>query len=51
MRYEEYIKTEPIEFIKWNIMIQIQELDEIKKYYQWIEEKLKQNEYYVQNHK
>lgn len=50
MQYEDYIKTEPINFINWDMLFETQELDEINKYYQLIEEKIKNNEYYVQDH-
>lgn len=49
MEYSEYIKTEPIDFVNFDIIIDTNELKDIEKYYELIEEKLKNNEYYVQN--
>ena len=49
MEYNEYIKTEPIDFVNFDIIIDINDLKDIEKYYKLIEEKLKNNEYYVQN--
>lgn len=49
MEYNEYIKTEPIDFVNFDIMIDTNNLKDIEKYYELIEEKLKNNEYYVQN--
>lgn len=49
MKYNEYIKTEPIDFANFDIIIDTNDLKDIEKYYKLIEEKLKNNEYYVQN--
>lgn len=49
MDYNEYIKTEPIDFVNFGIIIDTNDLKDIEKYYKLIEEKLKNNEYYVQN--
>lgn len=49
MEYNEYIKTEPIDFVNFDIIIDTNDLKDIEKYYKLIEEKLKNNEYYVQN--
>lgn len=49
MEYNEYIKTEPIDFVSFDIIIDTNDLKDIEKYYKLIEEKLKNNEYYVQN--
>ena len=49
MEYNEYIKTEPIDFVNFDIIIDTNDLKDIEKYYEVIEEKLKNNEYYVQD--
>ena len=49
MEYNEYIKTEPIDFVNFDIIIDTNDLKDIEKYYKLIEEKLKNNEYYVEN--
>ena len=49
MEYKEYIKTEPIDFVNFDIIIDTNDLKDIEKYYEIIEEKLKNNEYYVQD--
>ena len=49
MEYNEYIKTEPIDFVNFDIIIDTNDLKDIEKYYKLIEEKLKNNEYYVQD--
>ena len=49
MEYNEYIKTEPIDFVNFDIIIDTNDLEDIEKYYKLIEEKIKNNEYYVQN--
>ena len=50
MEFQDYIKTEPIELLNFNDYFNVQDLDSIKRYYQIIEEKIKNNEYYVQDH-
>lgn len=49
MEYSKYIKTEPIDFVNFDIIVNTNELKEIEKYYKLIEEKLKNNEYHIQN--
>ena len=49
MEYNEYIKTEPIDFVNFDIIIDTNDLKDIEKYYKLIEENIKNNEYYVQN--
>lgn len=49
MEYNEYIKTEPIDFVNFDIVVDTSQIEDIERYYMLIEEKLKNNEYYVQN--
>ncbi len=51
MTFKQYIKTEPIQLKNMNIEVCLDDVNSVNEYYKIVEEKIKQNEYFIQDNK
>lgn len=49
MTFKQYIETEPIQLKNMNIEVCLGDLDSVNEYYKIVEERIKQNEYFIQD--
>lgn len=49
MTFKQYIETEPIQLKNMNIEVSLGDLDSVNEYYKIVEERIKQNEYFIQD--
>lgn len=49
MTFKQYIETEPIQLKNMNIEVCLGDLNSVNEYYKIVEERIKQNEYFIQD--